>query len=489
MTNKRINAFLLAVCLLLTASGARVLFISLDKSYAVSDSYNSYALTIDKKYTQIVDQDQSPLTNYKNEYVAVIKPNEKCMSELPQLFNKDEIKEITDELSKGYPVIREVDNYKKTKYIQIYTRTVQNPSDMLCRQLLDISCGGLETYTNKVVSETKINFAVDALGRVLTGDSSEVTTETTDAPEQVKITIEREVQEMAEKAASGIEKGAVVVLDANTSRMLACVSKPNDYYNRAISPYCVGSIFKLIVASCALENGIDSQYECKGSITVGDTTYACQNDNVHGKEHICEALENSCNCYFVNLALKLGREKLYKTASDFGFGSSTRLYDGWDVSNGNLPSLSVLQSDGQLALLGFGQGALTDTPYHFALAVAAIANGGVYKTPSLTGKEVVEEKRVMSEKNAETLLSYMRSVVEKGTGVIADYKGKSAGKTATAQSGQYVNGKEILHTYFAGVYPYDDPEYVIVVMNEDGKSGSGDCGPVFRNLVEMLETL
>ena len=65
----------------------------------------------------------------------------------------------------------------------------------------------------------------------------------------------------------------------------------------------------------------------------------------------------------------------------------------------------------------------------------------------------------------------------------------TAGKTATAQSGQYVNGKEILHTYFAGVYPYDDPEYVIVVMNEDGKSGSGDCGPVFRNLVEMLETL
>ena len=110
MTNKRINAFLLAVCLSLTASGARVLFISLDKSYAVSDSYNSYALTIDKKYTQIVDQDKSPLTNYKNEYVAVIKPNEKCMSELPQLFNKDEIKEITDELSNGYPVIREVDN-------------------------------------------------------------------------------------------------------------------------------------------------------------------------------------------------------------------------------------------------------------------------------------------------------------------------------------------------------------------------------------------
>lgn len=489
MNNKRLQAFLFAVCFLLTASGARILFISLDKSYAVSDSYNSYALTIDKRYTTIVDRNSNQLTNYKNEYVAVIKPNEKCMSELPELFSQDEIKEITDELSKGYPVIRQVDKYRKTEYIQIYTRTIQNPSDMLCRQFLDSSCGGLETYTNKVVSEKKINFAVNALGRVLTGDSSEVTTETTDAPEEIKVTLDREVQKAAEKAAKNIEKGAVVVLEADTSRMLACVSKPNDYYNRAISPYCVGSIFKLIVAACAIENDVDPQYECKGSITVGDTTYGCQNDNVHGKEHICEALENSCNCYFVNLALKLGREKLYETASEFGFGDSTRLYDGWDISNGNLPSLSLLQSDGQLALLGFGQGALTDTPYHFALCVASIANGGIYKTPSLTGKEVVKAKRVISEETSKTLVSYMRSVVEKGTGMIADYNGKSAGKTATAQSGQYVNGKEILHTYFAGVYPYDDPKYVIVVMNEDGKSGSGDCGPVFRNLVEMLETL
>lgn len=489
MNNKRLQAFLLAVCMLLTASGARILFISLDKSYAVSDSYNSYALTIEKRYTTIVDRNSNLLTNYKNEYVAVIKPNEKCMSELPELFDQQEIKEITDELSNGYPVIRSVNNYKKTDYIQIYTRAIQNPSDMLCRQLLDSSCGGLETYTNKVVSEKKINFAVNALGRVLTGDSSEVTTETTDAPEEIRVTLDRDVQKAAEKAAEDIEKGAVVVLDADTSRMLACVSKPNDYYNRAISPYCVGSIFKLIVAACAIENNIDPQYECKGSITVGDTSYACQNDNVHGKEHIREALENSCNCYFVNLALKLGREKLYETASEFGFGGSTRLYDGWDISNGNLPSLSLLQSDGQLALLGFGQGALTDTPYHFALCVAAIANGGIYKTPSLTGKEVVKEKRVITEETSKKLISYMRSVVEKGTGMIADYDGKSAGKTATAQSGQYVNGKEILHTYFAGVYPYDDPKYVIVVMNEDGKSGSGDCGPVFRNLVEMLETL
>ena len=62
----------------------------------------------------------------------------------------------------------------------------------------------------------------------------------------------------------------------------------------------------------------------------------------------------------------------------------------------------------------------------------------------------------------------------------------SAGKTSTAQSGRYENGTEILNTWFAGVYPYDNPEYAIVVMTENGKSGAGDCCPIFRAIVEKL---
>ena len=73
-----------------------------------------------------------------------------------------------------------------------------------------------------------------------------------------------------------------------------------------------------------------------------------------------------------------------------------------------------------------------------------------------------------------------------GTGSGADYHGRSAGKTATAQSGRYVQGREVLNTYFAGVYPFAHPRYAIVVMRENGTSGAADCCPVFRRIVSSL---
>ena len=66
---------------------------------------------------------------------------------------------------------------------------------------------------------------------------------------------------------------------------------------------------------------------------------------------------------------------------------------------------------------------------------------------------------------------------------------KSAGKTATAQTGQYFMKNEYLNTWFAGVYPYDEPKYALVVMKEHGKSGSTDCCPIYRTIVEQLENI
>ena len=92
----------------------------------------------------------------------------------------------------------------------------------------------------------------------------------------------------------------------------------------------------------------------------------------------------------------------------------------------------------------------------------------------------------MSEKTAETLREYMRYVDTNGTGMAAEYNNNSAGKTSTAESGIYVENKEILNTWFAGFYPYDNPKYAIVVLTEDGVSGSTDCCPVFRTIVENI---
>ncbi len=83
----------------------------------------------------------------------------------------------------------------------------------------------------------------------------------------------------------------------------------------------------------------------------------------------------------------------------------------------------------------------------------------------------------------------MRYVVTNGTGSLAEYNNSSAGKTATAQSGIYKNGVEVLNTWFTGFYPYKNPKYAIVVMCENGDSGAGDCAPVYRAIVEKLDKM
>lgn len=163
---------------------------------------------------------------------------------------------------------------------------------------------------------------------------------------------------------------------------MASVSIGDDYINRAVSAYTVGSVFKLVVCTCAVENDIDLSYKCTGEITVGDTVCHRQNNKKHGKQNIKEALANSCNCYFVNLTLTLSADKLYNTAQKFGYCKDITLYtyndNDFTVKKRSFPLKSELSSLGQLALLGFGQGSLTDTPIHFTSIVSCIANGGVY---------------------------------------------------------------------------------------------------------------
>ncbi|MGN0521716.1 MAG: penicillin-binding transpeptidase domain-containing protein, partial [Eubacterium sp.] len=266
------------------------------------------------------------------------------------------------------------------------------------------------------------------------------------------------------------------------------VSRGEDYINRAISPYAVGSVFKLVVCACALENNIKPLYRCTSSITVGDTTFHCQTNNPHGLQGIKDALANSCNCYFVNLALKIGKDKLLDTAQKLGFGKTFELYSNWIINSGTFPDSTDLASSGQLALVGFGQGKLTDSPMHFASVVSCLANGGYYNPPTLDFVDG-SEKPLIDSKVCDKILEYMRYVVTNGTAAAAEYKNSSAGKTATAQSGIYIDGREVLITWFAGVYPYDEPKYTIVVMQEDGASGAGDCCPVFRTIVENLDKL
>lgn len=486
---KRCQSLIIVFVLLFTGIAGRCGYIALSNDYTVSDSYNSYAIDVGELYTNIFDRYGRLLNNYKSEKIAVISTNEKALNELDKLFYSSEVAQIREELSKGYPVKRKVSKNAPTKYISQFDRIIQNPDDMPARNLLDKTYGGLECYVDKKIGELSVNFAVDARGRLLNGDSVTVNDDNYDSRDGVIITLDSKLQEIAEDASKYIPNGAVVILDTATSQVLASVSRGNDYVNRAVSPYSVGSVFKLVVCACALENNVHIKYDCKSSITVGDTTFSCQKKHAHGYQNMEEALANSCNCYFVNLALHLGADKICKTAESLGFGDTFSVYKNWNINAGAFPDKNVLKnSRGQLALIGFGQGMLTDSPMHFASVISCIANGGKYNSPTLDFEESVSEN-TLSTRTCKVLREYMHNVVTNGTGYYANYKNSTAGKTATAQSGTFVDGKEILNTWFAGFYPYDNPKYAIVVMQENGTTGSENCCPVFRTIVEKIDKL
>ncbi len=491
---KRMIIFSVAMVFLFSIVAERIGYVVFSGNYEVSSAHNSYTVDIDKIFETVYDRNLNRISNKTENLVAVIRPTEKCLTEMNKLFTYKEREEIMEELKQGYPVVKEIDHYVSCKYIKILETTNRHPDDMLAKNIVS----AYENLKPEAVGSRAINFSVDAIGRLLDGDEGNIIDDNYDTKKGISLTLDNRIQKITEDAGADMKSGAIVVLDTDTSEVLASYSTPNDCLNRAFSSYCVGSVYKLVVAACALENDINDTYECKGKVTVGDTTFTCQKDKKHGKQTIKEALANSCNCYFIDLALKLGSEKLTDISKRLGFGDVNHLYDEWNVRNGNFPNSDDLQSKGQLALLGFGQGKLTDSPLHFSSVIAAIANGGIYKMPQLVSGSVDdsgkvsernenEANRAMSEDTAKTIREYMRYVVSDGSGRSADYNNQTAGKTSTAQSGRMEGDKEILYTWFAGFYPYDHPEYSIVVMTEDGTSGATDCGPIFRTIVENIE--
>ena len=167
-----------------------------------------------------------------------------------------------------------------------------------------------------------------------------------------------------------------------------------------------------------------------------------------------------------------------------GFGAPGRLGEGVTSSAGELPSPAGL-TDGALANFSFGQGGFTATPVQLAQMVSVIANGGhsvqprVYLGRTLDGGDVIAEgepepsRQVISPRTAATLRQMMIAVVEEGSGANArPDRGGAGGKTATAQTGIFQGEEEVLHGWFAGFYPAQDPQYAVVVLAEGGGEGS-----------------
>lgn len=318
----------------------------------------------------------------------------------------------------------------------------------------------------------------------------------------VVTTLDADLQQAASDAL-GSYKGAVVVMEADTGKILAMVSKP-DYdpneiasdwqtlntdeensplLNRATGgSYAPGSVFKIVTTLAYMRqnsNYRDYSYNCTGSITEGNTTIPCAGGNVHGQEDLESSFANSCNSSFANIGLQLDIAGFRDTAEDLLFNSPLPGVLDYTKSSFVLDQNSPTS---EIMMTAMGQGRTTVSPYHIALITQAVANGGTLMDPYLvdsvtnyTGTEVRRNvpksyARLMTSDEASQLKEYMTAVVEEGTGSVLSGRSYTvAGKTGTAEYS--TDDSNRTHSWFTGFTNVDNPELVITVITE-GSDGS-----------------
>jgi penicillin-binding protein 2 len=336
----------------------------------------------------------------------------------------------------------------------------------------------------------------------------------------VVLTLDSRIQKLTQNAlAAGCEKGAAVVMDVVTGDILAMASLPAydqnniaasfasedaPFINRAVSGYSIGSAFKVLVSTAALEAGISEGFThtCTGLVEIDGLTFRCNNHAVHGQLDMARALQVSCNAYFIALAAEMNPAYLVSLARNMGLSTALELAPGLTTQPGNLPDSEELSYAAAYANFSFGQGSSLATPLQMAAAVAQIANSGLSVTPrlvkgfTLDGETLAEEvplyssNRVIREDTAAAMRTLMVSVVEEGSGRTAKpLQGSAGGKTSSAQTGQIVDGKEQVHAWFVGFFPAAQPKYSVAIFVEGGESGEKVAAPIFRKIADGISGL
>ncbi|MBR2589870.1 MAG: penicillin-binding protein 2 [Clostridia bacterium] len=358
----------------------------------------------------------------------------------------------------------------------------------------------------------------DARGNLLIGKGTRIDRSKQCTDSGIMLTIDRDIQLIAEEAGQTLHQGAVIVMNAATGELLASVSYPTfnpnaleEYIadtanqpmlNRAFTRFNVGSVFKVVVCLAALEAGVSEKtcFSCAGKIHCGGVTFSCHKKEGHGKINMTQAVAFSCNTYFIQLAQKIGYYKIYEICKRLGIEKSIPLSASLSAQAGTLPDSADMSAAAALANLSFGQGALLSSPLWLCKLYSAILNGGYSVEPQLLlGKMMsgdiknlfsVQEKRVFSKQHADALYRMLCCAVSSGTGIAASTdKCAVAGKTATAQTGFYTGKKEKLISYFIGLFSIKGEQFTVLVMCENGTSGSKDCAPVFKEICEGIYDL
>jgi penicillin-binding protein 2 len=353
---------------------------------------------------------------------------------------------------------------------------------------------------------------------------------------QVVTTVDRRIQEAAERAMEG-HAGAVVVMDPRNGDVLAMVSTPAfeidrftgtidreawarvmqdpefPLLNRTIqSQYAPGSVFKIVVAAAGLQeatlNPMD-RVHCNGEFHMGNWTFKDWKKEGHGTVDYVNAMRQSCNVYFYQAGLKIGGPAIAKYASAFGFGQPTGLELGSERF-GLVPQPKtrgrrgpVTFQAGDVVNMSIGQGQVLVTPMQVARFMASVANGGVLWKPRLV-QRIERPERGVVWSDAGSLSGHVElnpavwalirqslwAVVntENGTGAAARIPGLDvAGKTGTAQmiaNSKAEKGQD--HAWFASFAPLKDPEVVVVVLVERGGKGGQVAAPIARKILNAI---
>lgn len=340
------------------------------------------------------------------------------------------------------------------------------------------------------------------------------------------LSIDRTIQQMVEDELAqaidryGAEKGTVIILQPKTGAILALANwptyNPNDFsatednrfINPAVSePYEPGSVFKAITMVSALDDRIISPGTTifdSGSIEVGGQVIYNADRQAHGTVDMTTVLAKSLNVGSVRVAQMLGEEKFYNYVRRFGFGRLIEV----DLNNENpgtvLTPFDTYWYDSALATNSFGQG-IAVTPIQMITAMGAIANNGLLMKPYVVQKIVSHDtqrvipiqpeviRRTVSADAANVLTQMLVTALEteESPALIPGYR--VAGKTGTAQipiPGGYHPTLTI--TSFAGYFPADNPQAVILVILHKPKTsqwGTQTAAPTFRRIGERLATL
>lgn len=325
-------------------------------------------------------------------------------------------------------------------------------------------------------------------------------------------------------------EATAVILDPQNGRILAIASTPsydlNTFHrdfpelqgdrrlrplmNKAIEEaYPVGSVFKMITALAALEEGVVSPTErvnCTGSLTRYNATKSCFRGTVHGRLNIVTAITKSCNVFFYEMGLRVGIDSLAHYTREFGLGSPVGLRDVFGEIRGVVASREYKRDlynepwyPAETMDAAIGQSFQTITTLQLANYVAMIANGGIHYRSYLVEKVVDSEGEIVKVAEAEILhhldaqpvtWEKIRQGMEGATipggtaASLADFPIRIAGKTGTAQAAG--RGSDIpSHSYFVAYAPADNPELALAVFVKHGGTGGTTAVPVARQILEQ----